>query len=309
VRVLVTGGAGFIGSNLCRTLNTSSGVTEIQVLDNMSTGSRHNLVGLPVTVIEGSILDSDLVRDVIRGVDSVVHLAARSSVPKSLDDPCATHDANATGTLYVMEAARATGAHVVVASSSSVYGANPRLPKVESMATLPMSPYGASKLATENYALAWGSSFAMRTLALRFFNVYGPLQSASHAYAAVIPSFLDRMIRGEPLKVNGDGEQTRDFTYVETVCSVLVEAVLTGRSNSGPVNLALGTRTSLNDLIKVMEEVTGLEASIEFLAPRMGDVPHSSADPTLLQSIFPDVQPVPLRTGILETYKWMAGIK
>jgi len=115
------------------------------------------------------------------------------------------------------------------------------------------------------------------------------------------------MIRGEPLKINGDGEQTRDFTYVETVCSVLVEAVLSGRSHSGPVNLALGTRTSLNDLIKVMEEVTGLETSIEFLAPRVGDVPHSSADPTLLHSIFPDVRPMPLRAGILETYKWMAG--
>ena len=309
MRVLVTGGAGFIGSNLCRSLTAATGVTEVLVLDNMSTGSRSNLVGVSTTVIEGSILDRDLTRDATRGVDSVVHLAARPSVPRSLEDPRASHDANATGTLNVLEAAREAGAHVVVASSSSVYGSNPQLPKIESMATRPLSPYAASKLATESYALAWGSSFLMRTLALRFFNVYGPQQSASHAYAAVVPSFLDRMIRGEPLRVFGDGEQTRDFTYVETVCSVLVDAVSTGRSHGGPVNLALGTRTSVNHLIEIMKEVTGVDTDVEYLEPRRGEVPHSSADPTLLRSLFPEVQAVPLRDGVEATYQWMTGTR
>lgn len=307
MRVLITGGAGFIGSNLCRALSSAVGIHETLVLDDMSTGSRSNLTDLPVTVIKGSILDADLMGDAIQGINSVVHLAARPSVPRSLEDPRASHDANATGTLNVLEAARQAGAHVVVASSSSVYGSNPQLPKVETMATRPLSPYAASKLATESYALAWGSSFSMSTLAFRFFNVYGPMQSASHAYAAVVPSFLDRILRGEPLKVYGDGEQTRDFTFVQTICSVIVEAVTTERSHGTPVNLALGTRTSVNHLIEIMKDVTGLDADVEYLEPRKAEVPHSSADPTLLKSLFPEVQAVSLREGIAATYQWMAG--
>jgi UDP-glucose 4-epimerase len=307
MRVLVTGGAGFIGSNLCRALALAPEVTEVLVLDNMSTGVRSNLAGLSATVIEASILDPDMAREALVGVNSVVHLAARPSVPRSLEDPRASHDANATGTLNVLEAARQVGAHVVVASSSSVYGSNPQLPKVETMATRPLSPYAASKLATESYALAWGSSFSMKTLALRFFNVYGPMQSAAHAYAAVVPSFLDRIMRGEPLRIYGDGEQTRDFTFVQTVCSVIVEAVTTERFHETPVNLALGTRTSVNHLIEIMKDVTGIDADVEHLEPRKGEVPHSSADPTLLKSLFPDVQGVSLHDGVAATYQWMTG--
>ncbi len=305
MRVLVTGGAGFIGSNLCRALLARSEVDSVTVIDNLSTGSLDNLLDVDVDFVEGSILDNAVLAEVSGGVDSVIHLAARPSVPRSIADPRASHDANATGTLNVLEAARENDAHVLVASSSSVYGSNRLLPKSEDMATRPMSPYAASKLATESYALAWGQSYGMRTLAFRFFNVYGPRQPAGHAYAAVIPAFLDRLLRGEPLDVYGDGEQTRDFTFIDTVTSVLAEAAVTQRQHDTPVNLALGSRTSLNSLIGLLRELTGSDVAVNYHAPRVGDVPHSSADPTLLKSLFPGVAVFPLADGVRATDDWM----
>lgn len=308
MRVLVTGGAGFIGANLSRRLLSTPGVDAVTVIDDLSTGDAGNLAGLDLRFVRGSILDPDALADAADGADAIVHLAARPSVPRSLQDPRASHDANATGTMNVLEAARPRGAQVIVASSSSVYGSNPRMPKAETMATRPMSPYAASKLATESYALAWGRSFDLPTLAFRFFNVYGPLQAAGHAYAAVIPAFLSNAIAGRPVVVHGDGSQTRDFTYVTTVCGVLADAILRQVTNPEPVNLALGTRTSLNELLDLMREVTGLEISVEHDAPRKGDVPHSSADPTSLRSLFPDVEPTTLADGVRETYEWMRSL-
>ena len=183
-------------------------------LDDFSTGSRENLAGCPaVELVEGSILSAEDLDGVMAGTHAIVHLAARPSVPRSLADPMATHQVNATGTMMVLEAARRHGAaHVVVASSSSVYGANPALPKREDMVTMPVSPYAASKLAAETYALSYARSFGLPVLAFRFFNVFGPLQSASHAYAAVVPAFVSCALDGKPLLVHGDGTQTRDFT-------------------------------------------------------------------------------------------------
>src|SRR3984885_6405552 len=227
MKVVVTGGAGFIGANLCRMLEGEDFVDQVVVLDDLSTGSRQNLALCSSTdVREGSILDADILDDVMEGAQAVVHLAARPSVPRSLADPMATHQVNVTGTMMVLEAARRHGMpHIVVASSSSVYGANPTLPKREDMAPRPMSPYAASKLATESYALSYGHSFGLPALALRFFNVFGPLQPSSHAYAAVVPAFLSCALSGQPLPVNGDGTQTRDFTYVGTVAALLTDAV------------------------------------------------------------------------------------
>jgi UDP-glucose 4-epimerase len=183
MRILVTGGAGFIGANLCRTL-TDAGEHDVVVIDDLSTGLRDNLDGLDVALIEGSILDAAALDDAVRGVDAVVHLGAVPSVPRSIADPVSSHLANATGTVAVLEAARHEGdTHVIVAGSSSVYGANPKLPKREDLATFPLSPYGASKLATEAYALSYQHSFGLPVLAFRFFNVFGPLQGAGHAYA------------------------------------------------------------------------------------------------------------------------------
>src|SRR5664280_1613001 len=203
VKVVVTGGAGFIGANLCRMLAQQDFVDHVVALDDLSTGSRQNLAGCPsVELREGSILRDDDLDAVIEGAQAVVHLAARPSVPRSLADPMATHQANATGTMMVLEAARRHGMpQVVVASSSSVYGANPALPKREDMATLPVSPYAASKLATEAYALSYGRSFGLPALAFRFFNVFGPLQPAGHAYAAVVPAFVSCALGGRPLPI------------------------------------------------------------------------------------------------------------
>ena len=224
MRVLVTGGAGFIGANLCRGL-TARGIDRVVALDDLSTGRAENLAGTGADLVEASILDEGVLARLVRDADAVVHLAARPSVPRSLADPVASHTVNATGTVCVLEACRRESVHVVAASSSSVYGAVPDLPKHEELPARPLSPYGASKLATEAYVLAYRFSFGLPALAFRFFNVYGPLQPAGHAYAAVIPAFIDAALRGEPLLVHGDGGATRDFTYVGTVTGVLADAV------------------------------------------------------------------------------------
>jgi UDP-glucose 4-epimerase len=307
MRVVVTGGAGFIGANLCRHL-LRAGVGPVTVLDDLSSGRRDNLDGVDVELVEGSILDPATVDGCLAGAGAVVHLAARPSVPRSVSDPGSSHRVNATGTFEVLEAARrAGGPHVVVASSSSVYGANPVLPKHEELATRPMSPYAAAKLASESYALAWQASYGLPVLAFRFFNVFGPLQAADHAYAAVVPAFLSAAIDGRPLPVHGDGSQSRDFTFVDSVCAVLVDAVQRRVAHPGPVNLAFGARTDLRTVIGLLEELLGHPLEVEHLPSRVGDVPHSQADGSLLRSLFPDVEPVPLGDGLARTLDWFRG--
>jgi len=309
VRILVTGGAGFIGANLCRRLLTTPEVAHVSVLDDLSTGAKANLDGLDVELVEGSILDADLVRGLVDRADSVVHLAARPSVPRSIQDPMASHLANATGTMTVLEAARLSGeTQVIVASSSSVYGANPVLPKREDLASRPLSPYAASKLATEAYALAYGHSFGLPTLAFRFFNVFGPLQAANHAYAAVVPSFVDAALHGRPLTIHGDGKQSRDFTFVDSVTAVLARAI-TGRvAHAEPVNLAFGSRTTLLELISEIESILGYDLPRVHVDARTGDVAHSQADSTALESLFPGVQPVAFPEAVRRTVDWFRSL-
>lgn len=307
MRVVVTGGAGFIGANLARTL-TESGVDTV-VVDDLSTGSLANLEGLDIRFHEGTILDTGVLDVAFRNADAVVHLAALASVPRSLEDPMASHHANATGTLEVLEAARrAEITHVVVASSSSVYGSNPVMPKHEGMRPEPISPYAVSKLATEAYAVAYHHAFGLDVLALRFFNVFGPLQPAGHAYAAVVPAFVDAALSGRPVPVHGDGTQTRDFTFVGSVARVISDAVRRRVTSNDPVNLAFGGRTSLNELIAVLEQVLGRAVQRESLPPRAGDVQHSQADSTRLLSLFSDVQPVPLEDGLRATVRWFETV-
>jgi len=301
---VVTGGAGFVGANLCRQLAATPGVEHVVAIDDLSSGSVENLADAPVELVQGSVLDRALLSDVLADAGAVVHLAARPSVPRSLHDPVATHHANATGTIYVLEAARRTGAHVIVASSSSVYGSSVELPKHEDLATRPLSPYAASKLATESYALAYQESFDLPVLALRFFNVYGPLQSAGHAYAAVIPAFLDAALRGRPLTVYGDGRQTRDFTYVGTVTAALTDAVVRRVASRAPANLAFGTRTSLLDLIDRLQAVLGRPVEVRHGPARTGDVRDSQASDERVRRLFPDIDPVPLERGLAETAAW-----
>lgn len=303
VSIVVTGGAGFIGANLCRRLSRAG--ETVVAFDDLSSGDRDNLRDLDVTLVEGTILDADALDQVMRDATAIVHLAARPSVPRSIADPMASHLVNATGTVEVLEAARRAGnVHVIVASSSSVYGSNPTLPKHEDLATVPLSPYGASKLATEGYALAYQESFGLPALAFRFFNVFGPLQPAGHAYAAVVPAFVSAALAGEPLVVHGDGKQTRDFTFVDTVTDVIADAITRRVTCPAPLNLAFGTRTDLLTLIAELESVLGVRLAVDHVESRAGDVRHSQADSSRLQELFPDVEPAPLSDALRVTVDW-----
>ena len=309
MKVLVTGGAGFIGANLVRALSDGPD-NDVVVLDDLSFGFRSNLDGLNVAFIEGSILDEDLLATAMEGVSAVVHLAARSSVPRSIAHPLAAHEDNTTGTVRVLEAARAQGdVQVIVASSSSVYGANDTLPKHEGLAARPVSPYAASKLATEAYTLAWGHSYDMPVLALRFFNVFGPLQPPLHTYAAVIPAFLSAAMQGQPLTVHGDGTQCRDFTYVDTVVSVIVDAIQRRVSHLEPLNLAFGQKITLLEVISELEVILDRKLPVEFQPSRVGDVARSQADSSALRRLFPDITPSDFADGLRATADWFQSTR
>lgn len=303
-KVVVTGGAGFIGANVVRRL-LDRGV-EVVILDDFSTGSLDNIRGLDAEIVEGSILDLSTLKRALNNSSSVIHLAALPSVARSTENPKASHEANATGTIQVLEMARRLQVgHVIVASSSSVYGgSNNGSPAAETDAVSPRSPYAASKLASEAYALAYQSSFHMPTIVFRFFNVYGPLQPAGHAYAACIPAFLTAALLGEPLIVNGDGRQSRDFTFVGDVSEIIVQAALSRTVSESPVNLAFGNSVDLLQLIGVIAQLVGRPLETSFVSARVGDVRHSKANPKELIRLFPEVQPTPLEKGLELTVEW-----
>lgn len=309
-RVVVTGGAGFIGANLCAHLTALDWVDSVVALDNLATGFESNLDGVDCEFQMGSILSDDDLDRALAGADAVVHLAARPSVPRSIEDPMASHEVNATGTLMVLEAVRRHDVgFVACASSSSVYGANPQLPKTETMVAQPMSPYAVSKLATEQYTLSHARVFGFAALPFRFFNVFGPLQPAGHAYAAVIPAFVDAALNGKPLPVHGDGTQSRDFTYVGDVCHVIAEAIRTGDNAELPVNLAFGGRYTLLDVIERLEGILGTSLERDHQPSRPGDVPHSQADQTRLRSIFPSLEPTSVDAGLRATVEWHQSLR
>lgn len=306
-RIVITGGAGFIGSNLVRRALENN--HNVVVVDDLSTGYWENIEGLPLEFHELSITKRDALAEVFNGADSIVHLAAMGSVPRSIQDPMRTNDININGTLAVLEAARQAGVdHLLFSSSSSVYGKNPALPKHEREWVRAMSPYAVSKLAGEQYMLAYQESYGMHTLPFRFFNVYGPRQSAGHAYAAVIPRFVEAVLKGEPATIYGDGTQSRSFTYVGTVCEVLLQAVEGKISSSEPVNLAFGTRTDLHGILNLMEEEFGQAIERNYQPPRPGDVKHSQADNTSLGTLFPNITETPLADGLHETISWYRSV-
>lgn len=308
--VLVTGGAGFLGGHVCRILRSRPGVGRIFVLDDLSTGRAENLAGIAdLELVVGTILDRGLVDRLAGATRSIVHLAAIPAVARSLENPMASHSANASGTVVVLEAARQARSHVIVASSSSVYGGGARLPASEDQPTRPASPYAASKLATEAYALAYRRSFGLEVLVLRLFNVYGPGQRADHAYAAVVPAFVSAACAGRPLVVHGDGGQTRDFTFVTDTAHVISEAVGRIVTADGPVNLAFGGRSSVLTLVDELERVMGRPLPRRHVPTRPGDVRDSQADPTRLRALFPGLVPATLAEGLAATVAWFGGLQ
>jgi UDP-glucose 4-epimerase len=304
VRILVTGGAGFIGANLSEYLLNRN--HEVTVLDDLSTGSRSNIPP-GARFVEGSILDEDALSGVCQHMDAVVHLAARPSVPRSVVDPLASNEVNVTGTLKVLLAARDAGPlYTVVASSSSVYGmsAGSAEARKEDACCSPLSPYGVSKLAAESYTESFRYVYDHPTLSFRFFNVFGPLQSHGHAYAAVIPAFIHAALRGEPIVVHGDGKQTRDFTYVITVCEAISCAVERALVPEGPVNLALGQSIAVLDVVAQLERQIGTRLSVTHSPPRPGDVAHSRADSSRLLAMLPGLTSEPFEICLGKTLAW-----
>ena len=301
-KIAVTGGAGFIGSNLVERLLSKG--HEVTVVDDLSTGLKSNLDLNKITFHELSLTNRDGLAKALNGVDAIVHLGARGSVPRSLKNPIATHDVNATGTLNVLEAARASGSQVIFSSSSSVYGRNGQLPKDESMWLSPLTPYAASKLAAEGYVQAYGAAYEVPVTLLRFFNVFGPKQRPDHEYAAVLPKWIWKAMNNEAIDVYGDGSQTRDFTYVRTVLDVIEDAINRGVRTEGAVNLAYGNRISLLTTIELLKGHFP-DLKVNFLGDRPGDVKNSQNDPVLLKKLFPSVVPTEFEVALNETVNWL----
>lgn len=319
----VTGGAGFIGGHLCDAL-LSLGAS-ITVLDDLSNSTLDHLSGLielepdRVRFIHGSVLDDDAVSEAVRGTGTIFHLAALGSVPKSVAEPQRTWSVNATGTLRVLEAARAAWRdrgpwhadtaglrRVILAASSSAYGDDPTLPKVESQPPRPLSPYAASKLAAEHLLSAYAHSYGISTVSLRYFNIFGPRQSADSAYAAVIAAFGRRLLEGQAPIIFGDGQQTRDFTSVTNAVVATLQAGAVEAPLSGEViNIGAGRRTSLIELARIMADRCGVpHLAPEFRPPRAGDVPHSVADITLAGNLLGYRPVATLEEGLEETLAW-----
>lgn len=302
---LVTGGAGFIGSNIVAAL-VDRGDT-VRVLDDLSTGKRENLAGLmdAITFTEGSVADEAVVRQAVDGVDYVLHQGALASVPRSIDDPLSTNTANVTGTLRLLLAARdAQVRRVVFAASSSAYGDQPDLPKVESMAPSPLSPYAASKLAGEYYCQAFTECYGLATVCLRYFNIYGPRQDPQSVYAAVIPKFITAMLAGERPTIFGDGEQSRDFTYVEDCIEANLEACTAPEAVGQVMNIACGGRYTLNELVALLNQILGTSIEPVYEAPRPGDVKHSQADIAVARELLGYEPQFTFEAGLEKTVQW-----
>jgi UDP-glucose 4-epimerase len=277
-KVLVTGGAGFIGSHLVRGLLERGDA--VRVLDNFSTGNRANLEGVDVEVVEGELRSYERVHNAVRGSEVVFHLGALGSVPRSVQDPLTTSAVIVEGTLNVLLAARDEGVRrVVYASSSSVYGSAASLPAQEGSPVDPISPYGVAKLAAERYCVSFSRVYeSFETVVLRYFNVFGPRQSPRSQYAAVVPLFLTAIAAGEPVTIFGDGEQSRDFTYVENVVGANLHAAEAERANGLIFNVAAGAPRSVNTLVETISELLGKPAERTFAPPRPGDLRDSYAD-------------------------------
>lgn len=304
---LVTGGAGFIGSHLVAALVQRDDPSEVRVLDNFATGFRENLAPVAdrIQVIEGDLRDFETVCRAVQDVQVIYHQAALPSVERSVKNPLDSNGANITGTLNLLTAARdAHVRRVVLASSSSVYGNSPSLPKDESMTPEPLSPYAVTKLTGELYARVFAQLYGLETVCLRYFNVFGPRQDPTTQYAGAIAKFMTCALRGNPYPVFGDGEQSRDFTYVENVVQANLLAATAPIQGHALMNIACGERASLNRIVAILNELTGQALPADYFPPRAGDVRHSLASIARARDILGYVPRVGLREGLEKTLDW-----
>lgn len=305
---LVTGGAGLIGSHIVETLVKDG--ERVRVLDNLSTGRKENITPLlaQVEFIEGDLRDEETVRRAVEGVDFVLHQAAIPSVIRSVQDPIPTETANVVGTLNLLLAARDAGVRrVVYASSSSVYGDSPTLPKVETMPLRPKSPYAVSKLATEYHSRIFTDLHGLVTVGLRYFNVFGPRQDPASEYAAVIPKFITAMLCGEAPTIYGDGTQSRDFTYVSNVVAANLLAATAPDMEGRVFNAAVGECYTLLELVDILNEILGTQIKPTFRPARPGDIKHSQADISLIEECGYRSQ-IDFRAGLAKTAEWYAAL-
>ena len=308
MKVLVTGGGGFIGSHIVdRLLADGHGV---RVLDNFATGRRENLLDVlsDIELVEGDIQSYERVHNAVSGCEVVLHQGALPSVPRSVQDPLTSNATNVTGTLNVLLAARDSGVRrVVYASSSSIYGANPELPKHEALLPQPISPYAVAKLAGEGFCRSFHEVFGLETVALRYFNVFGPRQDPLSQYSAVVPNFITALTGGGQPVVYGDGEQSRDFTYVGNVVDGNVLAMSAEGVAGKLYNLAAGERTSLNELLRHIGSLVGNEADARYEAARLGDVKHSHADVSAARRDLGYSPSVTVEEGLRLTLEWFSA--
>jgi len=304
-KFLVTGGAGFIGSNICTKL-VSRGCS-VRVVDNLLTGKKTNLASIldKIDFLEADMGDPKVARAAMKDIDVVLHQGALPSVPRSVDDPAATHRHCVDATFTLLLAAR--DAHVkrfVYASSSSAYGDTPTLPKVETMLPSPLSPYAAAKLVGEYYCSVFSGVFGLQTISLRYFNVFGPHQDPTSQYAAAIPAFVTAILNDKPPTIYGDGEQSRDFTYVDNVVEANLLAARAKKTAGEIVNIACGQAVTVNEIIDMINEFTGKKVKPIYTAPRPGDVKHSLADITLAKKLIAFKPKVSFRQGLEKAIDW-----
>ncbi len=307
VRYLLTGGAGFIGSNLTRYVLDKG--CEAVVLDNFSTGKRENLSEIAdrITLIEGDIRSSADVEKALEGCSGVFHLGALGSVPRSIANPVASHDNNVNGTINVLECMRKAGVkRIVFSASSSAYGNQKVSPKVETMPILPISPYAASKAACEGYMQAYAAVFGIEAITLRYFNVFGPRQDPNSVYAAVIPIFVSTLLKGKQPTINGDGEHSRDFSFVENVCYAnwLGMNVEAEKCDGRPINIACNRQTTLNQIYKKLQELLNTDIEPIYGPERKGDVKHSLADITRAKEVLGYEPLVYFEEGLERAIDW-----
>lgn len=302
---LVTGGAGFIGSNIVRKLLELR--HQVRVLDNFLTGKRENLADIrgDIDLFEEDLRNFEAVRQAAQGVEYILHLGALPSVPRSVADPLLSNDINITGTLHVLEAARQQDVkRVVFSSSSSIYGDTPTLPKREDMPLNPLSPYAAHKAAGELYCRVYQNMFRVETVCLRYFNVFGLRQDPASQYAAVIPRFITALRSGGQPTIYGDGEQSRDFTYIDNVVAANIAASTAPDAAGEVINIACGERVTINELARRIGALLGKEAAPQYLPARAGDVKHSLADISKARRLLNYADTVNLDTGLRRTVEW-----